>query len=305
MQRMKAYILFFLLIPTGLFAQEDTRGREKQEDDRYRIPDSVAKAPDSDRVVLIPYEPNRYHSDQDKVFMQETGLRARQVRKRIRFGLDQEILKALRKERMPISYVEENDPDRNFELKHVYRSLAYEYKPVPDEDLEAYYQGRQEEEDEEEKGFFKKAFGKDDKEERVSNAERDSGSGREAMEGGQIKSEPDRRIRFMNAQPRRRDIIEYLSRKYGAGYVVLINQLDLKTSKDDPVGLASGDHSNRIKVHFTILDHEGEELHGGAVFVDYPSSVNELNGLVKGYFPKVGEHIEGRLDELTQGDNGE
>lgn len=300
--RYRGLFLAILLFPLSLFAQDETRsGEEEGEKERYRIPDSLAKEPDPERVLLVPYEPNRYHSDLDKDMKRETGLRLQELRKRIRFGLDNEILYRLEDQgREVVSYLRENDPDQNFELKHVYRGLSYEYKPVPEADLENIVET--EEEKEEKKGLFKKLFTKKDS--APSNAERDSGSGRDAMEEGQIKSEPDQRIRFMDARFRRMEILDYLSRKYGVGYLILINQLDLRTSKDsDPIELASGSHDNRIKVHYTILDHEGQKVNAGASYVHYPSSVRDLNGLIKEYFPKVADRILERLDGKGKGND--
>ena len=280
----------FLLLAQAALAQTGTRDDENGDGTRYRVPDSLAKKPDPERVLLVPYEPNRYNNELEKEMKEATGLRLRQIRKRIRFGLDNELYYALRKrDRAVISYTRENDPDRNFELKHVYRGLAYRYRPVPQEDIEAL----KNEDEKDEKGALEKIFGGDGE---GSQAEKDTGAGRDVMKKGQIRDRPDQRIRFMDAVIRQKSIFRYLVRKYGVGYLVFINQLDLAPKKDQLVELAAGTHDNIIKVHYSIMDHEGRRVHSGAAFVPYPSKVKDLNGLIKDHFPKVASQVLGRLE---------
>jgi hypothetical protein len=280
-----AFLILFTAFPS--FAQDETRGRSEEEGSRYKVPDSLAKKPDPDRILLVPYEPNRYNNELEKEMKEETGLRLRQIRKRIRFGLDNMLLDRLQKDREVVSYMRENDPDRNFELKYVYRGLAYKYRTVPEKDLRAL-----EGEEEDKEGFLKRLFGGSEEE-----AEKDTGAGRDVMSEGQIKDRPDDRIRYMDAMFRRSGILEYLTRRYGVGRLLFINQLDLHPKKDAPTRLAAGTHDNLIKVHFTIMDHKGRTIHGGAAFVSFPSEVKDLNGLIKGYFPKVADHVADRLEE--------
>lgn len=287
--------LLFFLIAHAALAQGGTREDEDGSGKRYRVPDSLAKKPDPERVLLVPYEPSRYNNELEKEMKEATGLRLRQIRKRIRFGLDNEIYYALREDdRKVISYMRENDPDRNFELKHVYRGLAYSYRPVPEKDLEAL----KNEDEKEEKGALGNLFGGSDK---GSRAEKDTGAGRDVMSKGQIKDRPDQRIRFMDALIRQKSVFQYLVRKYGVGYLVFINQLDLMPKKDKLVELAAGTHDNIIKVHYTIMAHDGRKVHGGAAFVPYPSKVKDLNGLIKEQFPKVADQVLERLQAGKEG----
>jgi hypothetical protein len=278
-------IAFLLALPS--FGQDETRGGEREEGP-LKVPDSLAKEPDPERVLLVPYEPNRYNNELEKEMKEETGLRLRQIRKRLRFGLDNSLLDELSEDRKVISYMRENDPDRNFELKYLYRGLAYEYQPVPSEDLERF----EEAEKEEEKSGLSKLFSSSDEE-----AEEDTGAGRSVMSEGQIKDRPDQRVRYMDTRIRQGQLLEHLSRKYGAGYIVFINQLDLRPRKNEPGKLASGENDNLIKVHYSILDHEGRKVHGGAAFVSYPSRVKDLNGLIKGYFPEAAAQVGKSLEK--------
>ncbi len=281
--------ILLLLFAHAVFAQGGTRDDGEDKGTRYRVPDSLAKKPDPKRILLVPYEPNRYNNELEKEMKEATGLRLRQIRKRIRFGLDNELLFALGKERREvISYLREDDPDRNFELKYVYRGLAYSYRPVPVSDLKSLQEG----DEEEEKGAVGKLFGGSDDD---PSQKKDTGSGRDVMSEGQIKDRPDRRIRFMDAMIRQKEILNYLVRKYGVGYLFFINQLDLMPKKDELVELAAGTHDNIIKAHYTIMDHNGKKVHGGAAFVPYPSKVKDLNGLIKNYFSKVGEEVRQRF----------
>lgn len=288
----RAILLLFipLLLSFPSRAQDETRGGGKGEDDPFKVPDSLAQEPDPDRVLLVPYEPNHYDNELEKEMKEETGLRLRQIRKRLRFGLDNKLLEQLEDRGETISYMRENDPDLNYELKYLYRTLAYDYRPVPQRDLDAL-----EEEEEKEKGPFKKLFGGSEDEKEQS--QRDSGAGRNVMEKGQIKDRPDRRVRFMDARIRQKELLDHVSRKYGVGYLLFINQLDLKPRKNEPGKLAAGTHDNLIKVHYTIMDHEGNKIEGGAALVSYPSRVKDLNGLIKDYFPVVAERIADRLEE--------
>ena len=73
---------------------------------------------------------------------------------------------------------------------------------------------------------------------------------------------------------------------------MFINELDIEAAADaSQNGLSSLSYKRKVKVHYTIFDKNGKEIHGGASIVYMPSTTNDMNRIINNYFPQLTQNI--------------
>ncbi len=230
------------------------------------------------KVLLIPYEPRLYMSRIDGKVARTTGLSMYQIKQRMRLGLNHMMFAEATKTHNALSLLDSEDPEVQKDLMYIYNSIGYKYEVMPVSD---------EEEAAEPKkgvdriqGFFT---------ERIK-------SGNEAVEAESDnpppRSEMDNVERYMNTTVINPNLFDYLAGKYEVDVFVFINQLDITEQVEQGgYSYAKNSHKRRIKVHYTIFNRQGEQISGGASIVYFPGKVNDLNGIIKGYFPAAAQGI--------------
>ncbi len=251
--------------------------------------------PGGNRLLLVPYEPKLYMSDIDHWVAEETGLEPMQIKKRIRFGLDNELYAVLKKDHEVISFVRTNNPDQNRKLRNIYKSIGYKYQPVPLQDLP----GAEEEDTSGVRGFFRKLSGQNKREEPKGSDDR------RVMEEGQIKDRREEdQEKFMNARPVDPGLFRYLRKEYDARYILFINQLDIKLkARPGQPPQKKESYDRMIKVHYTLFDRQGEEIYGSAAMEHLPAEVNDLNGIIRDHFPPIARNIRANIPEPVSADS--
>ncbi len=234
------------------------------------------------KLLVIPYEPKLYMSEIDRDIISKTQLTSHQVRNRVRLGLNHIVSAEAQKAYPSISMLGTDDVEVAKDLQYIYSSIGYKYEAVPDADLQA---GEQEK-----ATGAKKLLNKFKRKEETTKA---PGT---RVEEGQLVGEPEHRERYMNTNIVNPNLLDYLSQKYEADVFLFINQLDLEgAAEPGQQGLSDSDFRRRIKVHYTIFDHTGKQLYGGTAITLFPPNTNDLNGIIKGYFPVVAQSITARL----------
>ncbi len=234
-------------------------------------------------ILLLPYEPRLYLSDVDKRIMEATGLSQQQIKKRVRFGLLNELHRAFIDHGRVINVLLTDTPNVQEDMQMTYRSVGYEYEPVPEGE-----RGPPKEVGESE-NFFDRLFGGHDKKTQKGNSE-------EGMKNGQIVSDFEDQPRYMRTKILEKGLIEHLTKKYSVDRVLFINQLNIQQGGGSKSQGFKGQKGDRwIKVHYTLFGPEGEALYGSAATHSMPLDVNDLNTIVKEHFRAVGERIADRL----------
>jgi len=263
-----------LLAP--LFAQETTFRPEQEEETPVLENEFVVPS----KILVIPYDPRLYMSNIDSRISEETGLSAHQIKNRMRIGLNRNVVAAANSRATAVTLLESEDPEVAKDLSYIYNSIGYKYIEVPVET-----EGDVAET--EEKGMKKLA----NKFTRLTEGRED-----QRYEGQQEQeAEPDR---YMNTIIHNPNLLQNLAEKYETQYFIFINQMDI--SSEIGVGgysYATNKAQRKVKVHYTLFNAEGQEIYGGAAVVYFPSKVNDLGGIITGYFPSVAEIIVNHLPE--------
>ncbi len=278
------YILPILLIIPFLSLGQDKVPQKKTDQEVYNEGrDSHSK------VLIIPFEPKMYISSADKDISMHTGLNHQQIRDNMRYGISDHMLRSVGGNLKAVSLLHLDTGSVAQDLNYIYNSIGYKYKDLPIEDVE---QAKKAEEDSKAinkvKGQFNKLIKKDEK----ATAE-ESGS---RIKDGQIHTVRDNREKFMNTSIHNPNLLKTIGARYEADVFLFINELDIEEAAEgDRVGLSSLSYKRKVKMHYTIFDINGKEIHGGAAMVYMPAHTNDMNRIINGYFPKIGESMSGHL----------
>jgi len=271
-------IVALLMVLVGnVLAQETTRRPEELEEN--------GAAAAQHKVLVIPFDQRLYNSNIDSRVAAETGLSAHQIKTRFRHGLTHTMVASGTAALPTISLFNPEDEEMTRDLSYVYQSIGYEYLEVPVESTE--------EEAEPQTGAQKLVQGFTRLTRRPQNDEDRYVGGEDSEEVKQLEAE-----RYMNTKIHNPKLLSYLQEHYEADVFVFINQLDISEMVgNDSYSYAKKSNMRRIKVHYTIFDHLGQQIYGGSSVVYFPAKVNDLNGIIKGYFPNATDIISGHLPQ--------
>ena len=287
MQKVITCICLFLVLGAG--AQENAfqkKGNVKSDQEVYNEGQS-----NYSKVLIIPFDPKMYISSADKDISNRTGLTHQEIRNNMRYAISEHMRHAIGNGLKAVSLLHIDTADVGVDLGYIYNSIGYKYKPLPLDDIA---QNKQNEEDAKPlnklKGSFNKLIKHDD------SAEKPNEEGGTRIKDGQIHSTVSYEEKFMNTSIHNPNLLKVLGQKYEADLFLFINELDIEAAADGSrTGLSSLSYKRKVKVHYTIFDKDGKELHGGAAIIYMPSTTNDLNKIVNNYFPTLAQNMSDNL----------
>ncbi|MFB6305451.1 MAG: hypothetical protein ABEH43_00405 [Flavobacteriales bacterium] len=233
-------------------------------------------------VLYIPYDPKLYISNFDAQLIKDTKLSKKEMRNKIRMRLNTELHLNAKKTMRTLSVFNLPDSLLLNDLDYIYNSTGYQYKYVPAE----------KDSSKEKKGLAKVI-------DKIKRNKKEKERGK--IKEGQIVSKPVYGERYMDTKLINDNLIDWLSKKYGTKKFVFINQFDIKKSPDaTPQNLQMGRYNMRIKVHYTIFNHNEEKIYGSAVYAEFPSYQTNLNKIMNKYFPRLAKEINRHLSMEQQ-----
>ena len=231
------------------------------------------------KVMIIPFDPKLYMSDVDRGISKKTGMSPTQIKYNFRLGLANTMYSQTIKDHPSIQMYSAENEDVQQDLSYIYKSTGYHYDYVP-EDAEKPKQSKPKEV----LNQIKKRA-----DETLYGSKEQGGT---KIIDGQLYSVDYSKDRFMNVRVLNPNMFEYLSIKYEAGYFVFINQLDVKIAPGtDYRALENEVYQREIKVHYSIYDQYGNQIYASAAKNYFPSVMNDMNMIIKGYMPKICNEI--------------
>jgi hypothetical protein len=256
----------FLLAFTPIFSQNTTTGETIPVDQT-----------DKQNVLIIPFESKMYISDIDRDLAQKNALNFQDIKAKFRAALDQNIFIALKPYYNPLSFYAIEPQEAKEELVYIYNSVGYKYEVIPVEEVV------------EKENLGTKLIGKfkkKKKEEEYIEA---------GVQNGQIVSQVDNRDKYMNTKITNSNLLPNLNKKHQANYYIFINELDIKRSADEAYKATEDQYKREIKVHYTIIDNNGNEVSSGAIKARFPSGQNDIDKIIKVHFPLIAQKIVSKL----------
>lgn len=238
------------------------------------------------KVLIIPFESKMYISSADQEIANRTHLSHQDIRENLRYGISTQIRHALGKGMKPVSLMHIDTVDVGRDLGYIYNSIGYKYKPVPLDDVAS---NKQNEENLKPINKLKGSFNKLVKNDAPVSKEINGGS---RIKNGQIQSSVSYGEKFMNTSIHNPNLLNVLSAKYNVDVFLFINELDIETAAEtNRTGLSALSYKRKVKVHYTIFDVSGKEIHGGASIVYMPSTTNDMNKIINNYFSILAQNI--------------
>lgn len=242
--------------------------------------------PDYSKVLIIPFEPKMYISGVDKQISQRTGLSYYEIRDNMRYAISDHMLHSVGGGLKATSLIHVDTGAVGDDLAYIYNSIGYKYKLLPQEDIE---KAAKAEEDAKMSNKIKGSFNKLIKKEVKPEEKEEAGS---SIQNGQIKTVRNNYEKFMNTSIHNPNLLKVLSAKYESDLFLFINELDIEEeASGQRVGLSSLSYKRKVKVHYTIFEASGKEVHGGAAIAYLPASTNDMNKIINGSFPKLTENM--------------
>lgn len=100
---------------------------------------------------------------------------------------------------------------------------------------------------------------------------------------------------YMNVGFHDQRLIGELDEKYGADFYVFLNEFEIKRNVKDCMDLAMQIHDREIRVHYSVFDKNGKQVHGDAAVVHFWSDTNDVDEIIRANFPKLVDYIKSSL----------
>lgn len=289
----KCFIVLFSFYAMSFSGQENVfqkKGNVPTDQDVYNEGKS-----NYSRVLIVPFEPKMYISGVDRQISDRTGLTFHQIRDNMRYAIADYIMRGIGGGLKVTSLMHIDTVGVVEDLGYIYNSIGYKYKALPQEDID---KAKKAEEDSKMtnkiKGSFNKLVKKEEEKEEAGATIKD----------GQIHTVRSNDEKFMNTSIHNPNLLTALNAKYATDVFLFINELDIEEEAEgERVGLSSLAYKRKVKVHYTIFDKEGNEIHGGAAIAYMPSSTNDMNKIIGGYFPDLAKNISDSMPKAQQSQN--
>jgi hypothetical protein len=250
----KSTFLFLLLLIFGvgnLFAQTTTRNGGST---------TTTNASKKPKILVIPWEPRMFNCNPDisRAISYETSQKYDQIQEALRRGMVEKLKAAFGANYNVISLIDDT-AKMKADLHYVYTCTSMSYTPV---------------------NFPLNPT-------KADSAKLKAQSG---VSKGQVTATTDETDKFMNTVVLSPNLLAYLKKKYGAEYVIFINEVDLDNDlAGDPLNLEHKDDFKRtVVMHWTIFNStDGKRVAMGKNKTYFSSMSNTPKKIIDGAFPGV------------------
>ena len=272
-------VILFVFVWMGMvstaWAQDDTYN--KYDRDGQLSKDSV-----NVKVMVIPTNPELYNSFFDRQMMEVNNVSFYKLRDTILMSLSHKVSEAIN-DSMASAVMPESQSGYVEDMAFVYESIRYTYELVPQlpEEVSAVNKWK------------KKLTKKDTKE-----PEERKGT---FMDQGQIVTNAETRPRYTNVKIVNPDFLYLLNKRYHAETFVFINQYEMEIATTiSQIDIQSDNYPREIRVHYTVMDVEGNEITSGIVIRNSSSYDNQLNFLIDESLTQIGVEISRKLESTEK-----
>ncbi len=263
---LRSFFLTLLILPALVaFAQDDVMS-----------PEEVKDSMKFKKVMLIPFNPDLYFSDADHELAEFNRTSIPKIRHLFRYGLDFDINVRIISRHETTRLLRDTSEDAQNDLRAIYEGLSYKYEKTSA------------------LAFNEKKSFKDRLSEKIKkNDETDDSEA--VQKASKYKDPPKEANKFMNVVPHHPEMFSYLYEKYETDLFVFINQFELKTNYEECLDRANKIFQREVRVHYSIFDKDGDQLHGDVITVHFPSNSNDMDNIMRSNFPMISDVLAEKL----------
>jgi hypothetical protein len=238
-------ICSLLVFSWNVFSQDKTLNNNQiaQEEPSFRKGD----------VLLIPFDERMYYSEFDRSIAENEGFTFNQIRSKFRKAIDTSLYMNVLVNHSVITLLRKSNPDVDKDIQKLWASLDLSYEEVPLQKNAP-------------KGKFltKKMNG-------VS----------ENPDNGHLATPQEEKDKYMAILPNNTEVFKEMNEKYGSNYFIFINQVDIKRAKGTSLqNLEQNDFQKEARLHFTILNLQGNRIASGISIGSFHSGLTKLDDYI-------------------------
>lgn len=96
---------------------------------------------------------------------------------------------------------------------------------------------------------------------------------------------------YMNVGFYDQQLLGDLARKYSADKFVVLNQFEIKTNFNDCMDLARKIYDREVRVHYSVFDRNGKQVHGDVAVSHFLSNSNDIDEIIRSNYPRISSYI--------------
>ena len=220
-------------------------------------------------LLVVPFESVMYLSDVNRDLALANNLSSKEILERFTSALDQSILYTFQEKCNVSSFYLLEDDESIKDLKYIFKNRKLEYELV----------SKTEDKSKTEKLKAKLKKKQDDSYQKGK------------IENGQIVTKRDERERYMKALITDQMVLDSMSQKFSNKFFLFVNELDIRNNYTDALAMQQMKFNREIKIHYTLYHKNGEILSTGISRTEFPSTQNDINVIIKSYFPILAQYI--------------
>jgi len=265
------FYALFLLGSAGLTAQHSTMNFS---DSPFTL--------NHQSLLLVPFESKMFLSDITKELMEHNQMKYEEIVEQFTNGIDQSIYHTFRKKCDVSSFYALNNEAAKSNLSYIYQNLKLEYELISKTKKQSKLKQ------------LKQKF----------QSNRDDDYHRGELREGQIITKKDERERYMKAVVEDQKMLDSMHFVFNNTYFLFVNQLDIKNQYKGAIAMQNMNYQRAITLHYTLYRKSGEILTTGISKTTFPATQNDINVIIKNYFPILAQNIYQDLFE-TEADSKE
>jgi hypothetical protein len=264
--------LYVCFTAIGGYCQNTTlRNNEKNTEIQHDLFIKKEGEKNYSNIIIIPFEPKLYRSEIDRDISKRNDMNFEEIRNAFRKGLNNSMFieaKQSNERAYGVVSLLGDDADGMKDLEYIYKSIGYQNKICP---ADSQPNTTEKKPIEEITGKIKNTFSAENKESENKNG----------IYNGQVMSADDNLEKYMSTTIINPNLLNYLAEKYNAGLFVFINQLDLVVAPGTDYRAFEQDNYPRLaKLHYSILNKEGEEVYGSVAKSWFTSRQNDTEKII-------------------------
>jgi hypothetical protein len=222
--------------------------------------------------MIIPFDPDMYFSDSDEMLAKYNKKNVKEVRTLFRYGLNINLNARIMSQYKTTNLLSDSSSNALNDLALIYKSISY----FSDEPIPTAEELTQKESQPKKTGIFQKS--QDDK-----------------AQNNTKQQDLKMPKKYINVKIQNKELLSYLSEKYGVDLFLFCNQFNLETNYQHCLDRATNTFQRELMVHYSLFDKTGKQLAGGITQANFPSNSNDIMNIMKTNFPQLSEQMATRL----------
>jgi len=220
-------------------------------------------------LLMVPLQKKMFITDINRSLAKHNQMTSEEIVDRFANAIDQ-VMRYQFETKCTVSsfYLIENE-EAESDLLYIYENIGLEYELVS--------------KTEEKKGI--------DKLKEKLKKKKDDSYYKGGINNGEIITKRDDRERYMKTTIRDQKMLDSVHFKFDNRFVLFVNELDIRNVIGTGIEMQNMDFEREIKLHYSLYHINGEILSTGVSRTTFPSTLNDINSIIKDYFPILAAYI--------------